>query len=90
MRLGDKVRLISFISVNNSPKGTHESENYWKLIGSEGTIVQDPKEKGLYAGFSKEKRLLIQFDLDVKSFNLRCHNTIKNSLWILETDLLKM
>lgn len=53
-------------------------ENYWKLIGSFGHIIKESNARG---------RVLVQFEKDVLSFGLECHNEIDNSLWILESDL---
>jgi hypothetical protein len=49
--------------------------------------VQDPNQEGIYAEFSYEKRVLVQFDKSVKSLNLECHNNVENSLWINVKDL---
>jgi hypothetical protein len=87
MLIGDKVRLISFNGQDTCPPNIEKKENYWKLIGKTGVIVQDPNERNLYASFSKEKRLLIKFNEDVEKHGLNCHNSIKNALWILQTDL---
>ena len=35
-----------------------------------------------------EGRVLVLFDNDLDELNLNNHNLIKNSLWILETDLI--
>ncbi len=52
-----------------------------------GTIVQDPNTESMYSNFSEKARVLVRFDDDLFSFGLECHNSVKISLWILETDL---
>lgn len=84
MKLGDKVKLISFNGLKNGLQEIEEQENYWKLIGHTGTMMKYPKEK-YFIG-----RVLIEFDIDVKSLNLECHNEVDNALWILEKDLEKL
>jgi len=34
-------------------------EDYWKLIGNEGVVIQDSNEETLYASFSKQRGLLL-------------------------------
>jgi hypothetical protein len=87
MEIGKKVKLISFNGTLKSDDDSLPSEDYWKLIGCIGRIVQDPNEKGPYASFSKKPRLLVQFEDDVVSLGLECHNRVENSLWILQSDL---
>jgi hypothetical protein len=86
MEAGSKVKLITFNGKSKS-KRVDASQNYWRLIGQEGTILQDPNEKSLFASFSKKPRVLIKFDIDVVAMGLIAHNPIPNSLWILVTDL---
>jgi len=87
MRVGHKVKLITFNGTKRPSEEVHESENYWKLIGKTGTVQQYPNEDSLYASFSREPRILVEFDEDLKSQGLVSHNKIKNSLWILVNDL---
>ena len=87
MKIGKKVKLRTFNGTLIPDDDCPAHENYWKLIGYIGSIVKDPNEKTLYASFSAKPRLLVQFEEDVSSLGLECHNNIKNSLWILETDL---
>lgn len=87
MELGDKVVLKTFRGSLKPNTQVVDAENYWTLIGESGQVIQDPNESGVYASFSREKRLLVQFNCDIKTKNLECHNSVENSLWILESDL---
>lgn len=87
MKIGKKVKLKTFGGTLFPDNDCPAQENYWKLIGYIGRIVKDPQEENLYASFSDKPRLLVRFDEDVNSLELECHNNVKNSLWILESDL---
>jgi hypothetical protein len=87
LEIGNRVLLKSFNGTTVPEENTRSDENYWKLISSTGTVVQDPTQKGIYAKYSKERRVLVQFDQSVKSINLECHNNVENSLWIRVEDL---
>jgi len=76
--MNNKVRLKSFNGKLSPPRGTSDEENYWKLIGQSGEIVEPKNERG---------RVLVKFDETVKSLGLACHNPVENSLYILESDL---
>lgn len=78
MKIGNRVKLKTFNGTLISDDDCSPHEDHWKLIGQIGCIVQNSSEKN---------RLLVQFEEDVNSFELECHNVIKNSLWILESDL---
>ncbi len=73
-----KVYLKSFNGTLTAPKGTNPEENYWLLIGHHGEIVAPKNARG---------RVLVKFDVPVKSLGLECHNEIENSLYLLEFDL---
>jgi acetylornithine/N-succinyldiaminopimelate aminotransferase len=73
-----RVLLKSFNGKLSSPRGTSSEEDYWKLIGQTGEILEPKNERG---------RILVRFDVTVKSFGRACHNPIENSLYILESDL---
>ena len=88
MELGNKVVLKTFNLTIKPDEDICDEENYWILIGKVGSIIQSPVEEGLYASFSKDKRLLVRFDDDLSKLGLSCHNEIENSLWILEEDLI--
>ena len=90
MQIGNKVKLKTFNGTLKPDDNCQPNENYWKLIGSIGQIVKDPNEKDQYASFSEDQRLLVQFEKDVKSLGLECHNNVDNSLWILKSDLAEL
>jgi len=83
MNKGQKVELRTFNGTSKTDENCNPNENYWKLIGSIGTVINFPEE----LNFPYKNRLLIQFDKDVKQLNLECHNNEPNSLWILISDL---
>ena len=86
-KIGDSVRLKSFLGRHAPPPKIALSENYWLLIGKKGKVIQSPSQKSLFADFSKEKRVLVQFDDSLEHLFLESHNEVINSLWILITDL---
>jgi hypothetical protein len=73
------IKLKSFLGTLNPEKRINENENYWKLIGVKGKVVD---ERENYNG-----RVLILFDKNLDDFKVENHNPIKNSLWIKKTDL---
>jgi len=88
MKKGTKTKLMKFNGKQKSNHKINDSENYWKLIGETGVVQQDPREKHIYAHFSKKPRVLVKFDRDLYStFGFIAHNNIENSLWILVSDL---
>jgi hypothetical protein len=87
-KLFDRVMLKTF---NGCLSGYgKKNDNYYRLIGEKGTILQSPSEKSIFASFSDEKKVLVRFDVDVLDLGLSCHNEVKNSLWILVNDLMKI
>jgi len=88
MKAGDRVKIVTMDGTTKPRNVRDHAENYWKLLGEAGTIKQDPREKNLYAHFSVEPRVLVKFDKDIiMAYGLYSHNSIKNSLWILVSDL---
>jgi len=87
MTIGTKVLLKSFNGTTGTEPDCDPAEDYWKLIGSTGEIIQDPTEKGIYASFSRQKRVCVKFDVSVAEQGLICHNPVPNSLWINIDDL---
>jgi len=81
MKIGNKVKLNTFNGTTKPDEECSHNENYWKLIGSLGKILKGPNDKS---------RFLVQFEKDVISLVLECHNDINNSLWILESDLIEI
>ena len=84
--IGDIVILKSFLGTNVAQEDIDEKENYWKLIGSKGRIIEK-KEKVHPAFPEKGLQVLVQFSKDLKELNLICHNKTPNSLWIFQSDL---
>ena len=73
------VKLKSFLGTL-TPKNEIENDNdYWKLIGEKGKIINDQE--------IKDERVLVLFDQNLDDFKVANHNPIKNSLWIKKTDL---
>ena len=89
MKLGTRVKLNTFNLSSSPPQEVEvlERENTWKLIGRTGTVVQSPREKGLYSSFSSSPRLLIKFDDDLPAMGLEADNEVENALWIMVEDL---
>ena len=80
--IGVRVVLKSFNEINATPSNTPSAENYWLLIGDQGTVV----EKRSVGNFDA-RRVLVLFDKSVSDLGLECHNKVPNSLWILVNDL---
>ncbi len=74
-----RIKLKSFLGTLKPKKRINENENYWKLIGEKGKVID---ERENYNG-----RILILFDKNLDEFEVENHNPIKNSLWIKKTDL---
>jgi hypothetical protein len=72
------VVLRSFNGTETAPTDCDPAENYWRLIGESGTVIEQ---------INQRKRVLVQFNRAISSHGLHCHNPIKNSLYILESDL---
>lgn len=88
MKNGDIVAMVSFNGKKESEKSVDSSEDYWQLIGEIGVVQQDPQEKTIFAHFSKEPRVLVQFNKDLyRTYGLHAHNNVENSLWLLVSDL---
>ena len=73
------VKLKSFLGTLKPKKNILDHNNYWKLIGEKGKVID---ERENYNG-----RILILFDKNLDEFEVENHNPIKNSLWIKKTDL---
>jgi hypothetical protein len=86
MTKGAKYRLNTFNGTLEALEKGDQSENYWKLIGEYGTVINFAEE----LGFHNSDRVLFQFSLDLKKLNLICHNDKPNALWIEKTDLIKL
>ncbi len=74
-----KVKLKSFLGSQSPKAKTHPEDNYWKLIGENGIVIDEIK--------NDNGRILILFENDIDNFGVANHNPIKNSLWIKVEDL---
>lgn len=75
---GTRVVLQHF---NGTAEGTPDgkpADDYWRLIGSSGTVLGPANAQG---------RVLVRFDEDVAAQGLACHNPEPNSLLIAVSDL---
>ncbi|BDD01427.1 DUF6678 family protein [Persicobacter psychrovividus] len=79
IRKDTPVRLKTFLGTNISPEDVDKFDDYWKLIGQSGTVINDK--------LSDKERVLVLFDRDLDDFQLANHNPIKNSLIIKKSDL---
>jgi hypothetical protein len=87
MTSGRKVRLMTFEGLITAPRGCAPEENYWKLIGSEGSVILDPFKCCKDDRYSDERKLLVVFDVSFESLGLCSHQKNENSLWVPVTDL---
>jgi hypothetical protein len=78
MQKGTQVRLKSFSGKLVAPKNKEPWNNYWKLIGQKGIVIDDV----IY-----NDRVLVLFETSLDTFKVANHNPIPNSLWIKPTDL---
>jgi hypothetical protein len=74
-----QVILKSFLGTIEPEEEVADYENYWKLIGEKGTIIDDQEVN--------DGRVLVLFDSNLDDYQVENHNPIKNSLWIKKTDL---
>ena len=75
---GKRVVLKTFNGAAEGPPDGNSSDDYWRLIGSSGTVRSPANAQG---------RVLVRFDEDVAARGLACHNPEPNSLLIAATDL---
>jgi hypothetical protein len=88
LRVNDRVRLQSFWGTKVPPAHVEEAENYWKLVGEKGVVIQleDPNDPHDKHGV----QVLVQFDRSLEEHGLSCHNVTPNSFWIFVQDLRKL
>jgi hypothetical protein len=79
MQKNKVVKLKTFQGTLNPTNKIKDRENYWKLIGEKGIVIEE-------ADFNPEK-LLVVFEKNLDDFNIENHNPIKNSLYIDKKDL---
>lgn len=73
-----RVRVKSFNGTVFGPPDLTPSENYWLLIGREGVVIAPKNERD---------RVLVEFSESITALGLHCHNSIPNTLFLLESDL---
>lgn len=74
-----QVILRSFLETIEPDEEVTDNENYWKLIGEKGKIIDDRE--------INDGRVLVLFENDLNYFGVENHNPVKNSLWIKKSDL---
>ena len=87
MTSGRKVRLMTFEGLSTAPRGCAPERNYWKLIGSEGSVILDPFKCCKDDRYSDERKLLVVFNVSFESLGLCSYQKNENSLWVPVTDL---
>jgi hypothetical protein len=85
-KTGDRVTVATFRGTATAPPQIRDEDNYWRLIGLSGVVVDGkaiidsvPTVLGV--------RVLVQFDEDLLQIGLHAHNELPNSLWIYSEDL---
>ena len=73
------IKLKTFHGTSEPSIKVKHRENYWKLIGEKGVVLED-------ADFNLDK-VLVLFEKNLDDFDLENHNPIKNSLYIDKRDL---
>lgn len=73
------VKLKTFRGLVSCPENVDDRENYWKLIGLRGRII-DSQELS-------EGRILVLFEQMLNDFTVENHNPVQNSSWISKSDL---
>lgn len=73
------IQLKTFLGRLNSSRKVEERENYWKLIGEKGKVIDETE--------INDGRVLVLFNKNLSEFGVENHNPIKNSLWIKKSDL---
>lgn len=81
MKKNTKIKLKSFLGTLVPERKINSHEDYWKLIGEKGEIIDDNE--------INDGRVLVLFDKNLDDFKIENHNPIKNTLWIKKTDLEK-
>lgn len=87
MKNGNLVVLKTFNGMTTPLDGVRSHENYWKLIGCSGEILDEKHPKFLPCSPTESKRVLVRFDTNLDSLGLANHNEVKNTLWMLTSDL---
>ncbi|RYY74021.1 MAG: hypothetical protein EOO52_14185 [Gammaproteobacteria bacterium] len=77
LKPGKRVVLKSFNGHLSKTHDVRPEENYWQLIGSKAVVEAS----------NNSDRVLVAFERDLSTLGLAGHSDIKNSLWILISDL---
>lgn len=85
MKVGARVVLRTFAGATTAPADAASNENYWRLIGIPGTVIDDRTPD--WAPPLGGRRVLVVFDTNPSDFGLESHNEVPNSLLIAVTDL---
>lgn len=78
MNKSSRVILKTFLGKTFSEEDAGTVDDYWKLIGLKGIVIDTG---------GKDGRVLVDFEIDLDRYHVANHNPIKNTLWILESDL---
>ena len=73
------IKLKTFLGTLSSVDNVDKREDYWKLIGEIGTVIDDTE---IVNG-----RVMVLFKRNLDELGLENHNSIPNSLWIRLSDL---
>ncbi len=76
--INSTIILKTFNGEKKAPNNCNPQENYWKLIGKKGKVVEWK---------TSQSRALVQFDAPLRNYGLHCHNEFPNSLLIQLSDV---
>ena len=79
IRKNTPVRLKTFQGTIRSSEKINKLDDYWRLIGQRGVVIDDNLED--------KERVLVLFDNDLDDFQLANHNPVRNSLMVRRSDL---
>lgn len=85
MKIGDKVKMITYQGTLKKVYDIEPGEDYWQLIGSKGRIIDD-------SDLENEGTVFVRFNHALHDYKFNAHNEergmmFRNSLSILESDL---
>lgn len=83
---GRRVVLATFRGTHAAPQAVRRDEDYWRLVGSRGGIV-DVDDTHAGGRHPRGRRVLVRFDDEVAALGLACHDAVPNALWIFIADL---
>jgi hypothetical protein len=85
IRIDARVVLNTFLGTAQ-PASPPKRDNYWRLVGGQGTIV-DADDAHAGGRHAHGRRVLVRFDAGIAAAGLDCHNPVPDSLWIFVQDL---